>query len=532
MGLVIMSERELKRIETIGQMQAGRLKPADAASILGVSERTVFRIAAKLKTHGAASFGHGLRGRPSNRKLDDDKREYILGLVRRQYDDFGPTLAAEMLADRDGVTVSKETLRKWMIAEGMWTTRKARRRIHQPRLRRERVGELVQIDGSPHRWFEDRGPSCSLIVFVDDATSRLLHLHFCESESTASYFDATEAYLTTHGRPLAFYSDKHTVFRLGRKSQKSGHGMTQFGRAMSELSIEIICADTPQAKGRVERANRTLQDRLVKLLRLEGIDDMQAGNAYAKTFVTAYNDRFAKPPAKSDDLHRPLAQPPYRLREVLCVKSQRRVTKDITLRHDNTLVILERNEVSDGLPGKWVDVHDYADGRIEVRWKGASLPFKQFDKRQGRTLHTSITENKHLTAAVERIKAQRDNMPAPATYRPSAKNGYVSNGRRQGHANGTSILKLKQAKRQREAEAAATAAPSEPSLSAVEQARQILNARSKPAQTTPDAAASENVLLEPLEPAPPTAKQRPREARLARSAERRAKHKSFGRPGR
>lgn len=519
MGLVIMSERELKRIETIGQMQAGRLKPADAASILGVSERTVFRLAAKLKAQGAAGFGHGLRGRPSNRKFGSDKREYILGLVRRQYDDFGPTLAAEMLADRDGVTISKETLRKWMIEEGMWTTRKARRRIHQPRLRRERLGELVQIDGSPHRWFEDRGPSCSLIVFVDDATSRLLHLHFCVSESTASYFDAVEGYLTKHGRPLAFYSDKHTVFRVGRKSEVSGYEMTQFGRAMSELSVEIICADTPQAKGRVERANRTLQDRLMKLLRLEGIGDMAAGNAYADTFVEAYNDRFAKPPAKSDDLHRPLAHPPDRLREILCVKSQRRVTKDITLRHDNTVVILKRNEVSEALPGKWVTVHDYADGRIEVRWKGAALPFRRIDKHQRRPLHTSITENKHLTATVEQIKTRRDAMPTPEAYRPSAKNGYVPNGRRRGHANGTSLLKLKQAKREREATAADDASSFASSLSSLEHARQILNARSG------STAAADPTPSKPTEEATPAAKQSSREARLMRSAERRAKHK-------
>ncbi|WP_299657351.1 ISNCY family transposase, partial [uncultured Jannaschia sp.] len=157
-----------------------------------------------------------------------------------------------------------------------------------------------------HRWFEDRAPACTLLVFVDDATSRLMELRFVPSETTFAYFAALESYLAAHGRPVAFYSDKHTVFRVGRRAPKTGHGITQFGRALEELGIEIICADSSQAKGRVERANRTLQDRLVKELRLEGISDMVAGNAFLPGFVERYNDRFAKTPHRPDDLHRPL----------------------------------------------------------------------------------------------------------------------------------------------------------------------------------------------------------------------------------
>lgn len=185
-----------------------------------------------------------------------------------------------------------------MAEGGLWLSRKQRRACHQPRLRRECYGELVQIDGSDHRWFEGRAPPCTLLVFIDDATSTLMQLRFVTSESTFSYFEALEGDLVAHGRPVAFYSDKHTVFRVAQQGAKSGHGMTRFGRAMNDLNIEILCANSSQAKGRVERANRRLQDRLVKELRLAGISDMEAGNAFLPGFVERYNAKFAKAPPR------------------------------------------------------------------------------------------------------------------------------------------------------------------------------------------------------------------------------------------
>ena len=194
-----------------------------------------------------------------------------------------------------------------MIAEGLWVDRKQRlKRVHQPRSRRECVGELVQIDGCEHWWFEDRGPQCTLLVFVDDATGRLMHLQFVESESTFSYFHATRAYLEAWGKPVAFYSDKHGVFRVNHEGAIGGDGMTQFGRALDALNIEIICANSSQAKGRVERAHKTLQDRLVKELRLAGASNLAEGNALLPSFMADYNARFAKPAANGKDLHRPL----------------------------------------------------------------------------------------------------------------------------------------------------------------------------------------------------------------------------------
>ena len=201
--------------------------------------------------------------------------------------------------------------------------------LHQPRLRRESYGELVQIDGSQHRWFEDRGEPCMLLVFIDDATSKLMQLRFVPSESTSSYFEALQGYLETHGSPVAFYSDKHSVFRMNRDAT-GGQGMTQFGRALAELNIEILCANSSQSKGRVERANRTLQDRLVKELRLAGISSVEAGNAFLPAFIERFNESFAIAPAKLENLHRKVHLPTSRLSDILCHREQRYVSAQLS----------------------------------------------------------------------------------------------------------------------------------------------------------------------------------------------------------
>ncbi len=229
---------------------------------------------------------------------------------------------------------------------------------------------MIQIDGSDHRWFEDRGNPCTLLVFIDDATSTLMELRFVPSESTFSYFEALESYLHTHGRPVAFYSDKQTVFRVAKEDAKGGAGMTQFGRALNELNIEILCANSFQAKGRVERANRMLQDRLAKELRLAGISDMEAGNAFLQDFKDRYNAKFAKVPAKQDNLHRALNVEPDRLADVLCWRENRYVGHQLKFSYDRKRIMLEETDVTRGLVGKYVDTYAFVDGRFEVRWKG------------------------------------------------------------------------------------------------------------------------------------------------------------------
>jgi hypothetical protein len=244
-------------------------------------------------------------------------------------------------------------------------------------------------------------------VFIDDATGKLMQLRFVVSESAGSYFEALEGYLLAHGCPVAFYSDRHSIFRVAKADAKGGQGMTQFGRALAELNIEIICASSSQAKGRVERANRTLQDRLVKELRLVGVSEIEAGNAFLPGFVTRFNERFAIAPARPENAHRRLTMPLGRLRDILCHREQRHVDQQLTLSYDRKRLILERTVLSEGAAGRYVDIYDFADGHLEVRWKGLSLPYVMFDKEQ-RVSHTAIVENKRLGAALAFIKAQQD----------------------------------------------------------------------------------------------------------------------------
>ena len=428
-GLMIMSEHELNRIEVLSEVTQGRMTVVMAAHVLGLSRRQAQRLIKTFRSDGAAAIRHKARGRRSNNQINPAIRDYAVALVKERYADFGPTFAAEKLAEEHDLKVSRETLRKWMQDAGIWLSRKQRRTFHQPRLRRECLGELVQIDGSDHHWFEDRGPACSLLVFIDDATSTLMQLRFVPSESTFSYFEALDLYLAAHGRPVAFYSDKHTVFRVANQSAKSGHGMTQFGRALNALNIEILCANSSQAKGRVERANRTLQDRVVKELRLAGISDMDAANAFLPGFTERYNAKFAKIPRRADNLHRPMNIEPDRLRDVFCFQDERLVGSQLAFSYERKRIILAENDMTRGLPGKYVDTFAFPDGRFEVRWKGVSLPYSVFDKDQ-RVTHAAITENKHLSAVLEHIKAEQEQSAPKKRRAGKQRSRYEPTGRR------------------------------------------------------------------------------------------------------
>ncbi len=423
MGWVLMSERDIRRIEVLTEVHAGRRTVASAAIVLAISARQVGRLLIRFRENGGGGLIHKGRGKSSNHRVTAGVREYALELVRTRYADFGPTLAIEILLDRHGIKVGRETLRTWMVEAGVWLSRKQRRSFHQPRLRRESYGELVQIDGSDHRWFEDRGERCTLLVFIDDATSRLMQLRFVPSESTDSYFEVLGTYLASHGCPVAFYSDKHSVFRVNRPDAKGGSGMTQFGRALAELNVEIICANSSQAKGRVERANRTLQDRLVKELRLAGISEIQAGNAFLPGFLLRFNERFAVHALKPENMHRSLNVAASRLNEILCHREQRHVSEQLSMSYDRKQIILERSDVADGLGGKYLDLYHFPDGRLGVRWKGVSLPYRVFSKDQ-RVSHTAVIENKRLGHALSLIKAEQDVKRQSKIQTNSDKGGY------------------------------------------------------------------------------------------------------------
>ena len=399
MTVVVMSRLELSRVETLSQIEGGGLPVAQAAVLLGVSARQVFRLLRRFRAEGAAGLASQRRGRPSNRRLPDAVHTAAVALVREHYADFGPTFAAEKLTELHDLAISHETLRKWMIAAGLWVERKARpRAVHQPRYRRDCLGELVQIDGCEHWWFEDRGPQCTLLVFIDDATSRLMLLTFVPSESALAYLQATRDYVEAYGKPVAFYSDRHGIFRVSRPEAAGGDGMTQFGRALHDLNIEILCANSPQAKGRVERAHLTLQDRLVKELRLAGIGDVEAANRFLPAFLADHNARFAKAPRNLKDLHRPLATFES-LDEAMAWREERTVTASLTLHCNKVMFLLEPSAISRSAVRQRVAIHDYPDGRLLIRWKGVELPYRTFDKMrvvdQG-----AITDNKRLGAAL------------------------------------------------------------------------------------------------------------------------------------
>jgi hypothetical protein len=426
MGLVAMSEQDLRRIEVMSEVLGGRRTIASAAATLTISVRQVHRLLCAYRSDGAGAIAHKARGRPSNNRIQDGIREYALELVRIHYRDFGPTLAAEMLADKHSLAVSRETLRKWMASAGLWLSRRQRRTFHQLRLRREAYGELVQIDGSDHRWFEDRAEPCTLLVFIDDATGKLMQLLFVVSESTFSYFDALRLYLNAHGSPVAFYSDKHTVFRVARTEAQGGQGMTQFGRALAELHIEILCANSSQAKGRVERVNRTLQDRLVKELRLAGVSSIKAGNAFLPDFTERFNARFSITPARPNDLHRSITVSAEHLDSILCHREQRYVGRQLTLSYGRKRIMLQPGEQTSDLGGRYVDIFAFADDRMDIRSNGIPLSYTMFDKDQ-RVSHTAIVENKRLGEALSFVKARQDLLP-PHPKTNSEKMGYRKTG--------------------------------------------------------------------------------------------------------
>jgi transposase len=405
MAVLSMSDEELRRLEVLRDVDRGGLPVRAAAQLLGRSERQVWRLLKEFRATGAAGLVSKKRGRPSNRRTAAAVRTAALWIVRQNYADFGPTLAAEKLAAEHGFSFSSETLRKWMIADGLWRDRKQRKTIHQPRRRRDCVGELVQVDGSEHWWFEDRGPQCTLLVFVDDATSRLMHLQFVESESTFAYFHAARAYLEAWGKPVAFYSDKHGVFRVNHPGALGGDGMTQFGRALHALNIDIICANSSPAKGRVERANKTLQDRLVKELRLAGAATLAEGNALLPAFMADYNARFAKAPANGKDLHRPLRAGDD-LDDAFSWKEERTLSQALTLQYDKVMFILEPSEQAKAAVGKRVTVVDYPDGRLSIRYRGVELAYRTFDKIR-HVAQAAIVENKHLGAALTFIREEQ-----------------------------------------------------------------------------------------------------------------------------
>jgi transposase len=379
-GLLTMSTQEVERLTVIKQVAAKQLKQGEAMRLLKLSKRQVIRLVKGYRREGTAGLISKQRGQCSNRKYTEEKKETIKEIVEKIYRDFGPKFAAEKLEEKHKIKVSKETLRKWMIDWGLWKARRHKRaQIHQSRERRACFGELIQIDGSPHDWFEGRGPKCCLLVFIDDATSQLVGLRFEATETTAGYFRLARQYMERDGVPLAFYSDKYGVFRVNLP-EAQGDCETQFGRGCRALGIELICADSPQAKGRVERANNTLQDRLVKEMRLAGINDMEAGNAFVPTFMKSHNDRFSVIPRSEINAHRKALPEKEALDLIFSFQDERKLSKNLELSYKNRIYQIQTATTGYRLRGAKVTVCEDSTGKVTLMYKDKILVYRCHQK--------------------------------------------------------------------------------------------------------------------------------------------------------
>ncbi len=362
----------------LSEWKAGRLKLVEAAEAMGVGYRQAKRIGRRYQQQGAAGLVHQLRGRPGGRRRPEELRRRVLERYRQRYPDFGPTLAAEHLA-REGLRVDHETLRRWLKAAGEWTPRRHRQKHWQWRERKACFGEMVQMDGSEHDWFEGRRDRAVVMVAVDDATNRVL-ARFFEGETTEACYDMMERWLQRYGVPRSLYVDRDSIYRCERRpdlaEQLAGkEARTQFGRAMEELGVELILANSPQAKGRVERMNGLLQDRLVKELRLAGIRDLEQANAFLEeTFLPAVNQKFGKKAARPADLHGPR---PRDLDRILSWAEERRVQRDWTVIYQGRRLQIGREHQSLNLAGRAVEVRRQRDGKIRMWSRGRELRFRE-----------------------------------------------------------------------------------------------------------------------------------------------------------
>ena len=402
-GVLLMSGSERERAFLVRQSVDGRLGQREASEHLGISVRQFKRLVRAWRGDGDAGLVSRQRGRPSHRRMSEALRSRIGDLLRDKYADFGATLAAEKLFDLDGIKVSAETVRRLQIGLGLWRPKTRRvRRVFQLRERRPRFGELIQIDGSPHDWFEGRARRCTLIVFIDDATGRLTALRFAAVESGKAYLDTLRDHVLTHGRPLAFYADRHGIFRVNAKDAESGDGKTEFGRVVERLDIALIHALTPQAKGRVERANQTLQDRLIKEMRLRNISSMEAAQAFLPSFMQTWNAKFAVAPRDKVPAHRPWTKAEDELGLLLARREERVLSKALTFSYGGTKYCVKTSGPGTAMRGTKVLVHHFADGRLRVTYKDRVLALTAYGTY---SIPDAAVDEKTLDARVDAIVA-------------------------------------------------------------------------------------------------------------------------------
>jgi len=397
-----MSDKEIERLCIIKKIETKEITQKEAGIELGISERQVRRLLVGYRQKGG-NDGIVSRHKGGNRGFTEDFKKEVIAKVRAKYSDFRPSFASEKLEEIDGLKINRETLRQLMIKEDLWKgKRRKKARIHQTRERRSRYGELIQIDGSHHDWFEGRSGKCCLLVFIDDATSKLMKLRFERSETTNGYFRVVKDYVKAYGIPYAFYSDKDSVFTVNAPSKIDGiKGVTEFARAMKELDIEIILAHSPQAKGRVERANATLQDRLIKEMRLRKIDTIEAGNKYLEEFIKEHNKKFAINDEKIVDGHREASDNILnRLDEILSFQSTRKLSKNLEMSYKNTIYQIQRHGTGYTYRGAEIVIYENTDGEIVLKKGKEVLKYKAMDKIKNQGI---TADSKEINKVVEAI---------------------------------------------------------------------------------------------------------------------------------
>jgi hypothetical protein len=413
---VTMSTKEIERLEVFAQLKQGLLKKSEVSNILGVSCRHVRRLFSDYKRIGPETLISKKRGRPSNHVLPIGLKALALALIQEEYADFGPTLAHEKLTEVHKLKISLGSVRNIMITNNLWIDKKIKkRRIYQLRERRSREGELIQIDGSPHDWFEGRRKKCSLLLCVDDATGKIMAGYFAPSETIWSYFTLMKKYLGSHGRPIALYSDKHAVFRVNKSEALSGNGITQFGRAMQDLGIKTIFANSPQAKGRIERSNRILQDRLVKELRLNKISTIEEANTFLTTFIEDYNRRFAVVPKETINAHRELLRE-QNLEHIFTIQESRHLSKNLTFQYNNIIYQICTEREAYALRKATVVVRAKEDDSIEVFYKQQILMVREYhcQEKQG-----EVIDSKNLNQLMDNLQNLETQTAGRCKYKPS-----------------------------------------------------------------------------------------------------------------
>jgi hypothetical protein len=383
-GELTMSIKEQKRVDKLRAWERGDLTVKALSQEIDLSERQTYRVIARYTKQGIGGVVHRLRGARSNRAMASSFKKKVQRLYEAHYRDYGPTLLSEVLLSNHGLTVNDETLRGWFA--GKWQSSRKSRKHRKKRERRSAIGEMIQFDGSDHDWFEGRAPRCVLVNYIDDATSRILYMEFVNVEDTLTLMRTTKTYLEKYGRPVALYVDRDSIYRTTRNASveeqlEDKPSQTQFERAMIELNITVICAYSPQAKGRVERSFETHQDRLVKELRLRGISDQKTANQFLREeYILQHNERFAHPPANPTDAHRPLLHS-HELNAILSIQEQRILAHDYTLQCRKQFFQLEKNQPLTLRPKDSITMEYRLDQSIHLRFENKYLSFHKISKR-------------------------------------------------------------------------------------------------------------------------------------------------------